>query len=195
MSASSPLSSLLPMLPSPCLSPATLVAVAIALAALTIALFQAIALFLPSRSLLPPLPLPFAFNPRHRCSPTIVVAAAIALNRCCRSHSRPLRHLPPSSPLPSPTFSPLPLPSSKGNKVYSVSTLIICTICRYLTQHSVETKWPDKGDNHFFWQFRGDDHLFWQFREGFLMTISDGSFVRHLNLINTIVRFLNSCFI
>ncbi len=35
-------------------------------------------------------------------------------------------------------------------------------------------KWPDKED----------DHLFWQFCEGILMTFSDGSFVRHLNLIN-----------
>jgi hypothetical protein len=43
--------------------------------------------------------------------------------------------------------------------------------------------YPDKGDNHFFWQFRGDDHLLWQFCEGFLMTFSDDSFVRHLNLI------------
>ncbi len=44
--------------------------------------------------------------------------------------------------------------------------------------------------SNFFWQFRGDDHLFWQLCEGFLMTFSNGSFVRHLNLINTIVSFL-----
>ncbi len=134
MSASLPLPSLLPPSPSPSSSPATLVIVAIALAALTIALFQAITLFLPSRSLLPPSPLPFAFDPGHRRSPTTVVAAAIALvavaclhcrlNCCCHRRSRPLRHPPPSSPSPSPTFSPLPSPSSKGNKVYSVSMLI-----------------------------------------------------------------------
>ncbi len=37
-------------------------------------------------------------------------------------------------------------------------------------------KWPDKGD----------DHLFWQFCEGILMTFSDGSFMRHWNLINVL---------
>ncbi len=37
-------------------------------------------------------------------------------------------------------------------------------------------KWPDKGE----------DHLFWQFCEGILMTFSDGSLVRHLYLINVI---------
>jgi hypothetical protein len=42
------------------------------------------------------------------------------------------------------------------------------------------------GDDHFFGLFCGDDHLFWQFCEGILMTFSDGSFVRHLNLINAI---------
>jgi hypothetical protein len=75
-----PLPSLLPLLPSPSLSPATLVAVAIALAALTIALFQAIALFLPSRSLLPPSPLPFAFDPRHRRLPTIALVTIACLH-------------------------------------------------------------------------------------------------------------------
>jgi len=62
-------------------------------------------------------------------------------------------------------------------------------------QPCVDTKRPDKGDDHLFWQFRGDDHLFWQFCEGFLMTFSDGSFVRHLNIINALVRFFNSCYI
>jgi hypothetical protein len=36
------------------------------------------------------------------------------------------------------------------------------------------------------WLDKGDDHLFWQFCEGILMTFSDGSFMRHLNLINVI---------
>ena len=46
-----------------------------------------------------------------------------------------------------------------------------------------------------FWLFRGDDHLFWQFCEGYLIKFSDASFVRHLNLIDAIVRSFNSCFI
>ena len=37
-------------------------------------------------------------------------------------------------------------------------------------------KRPDKGDND----------CFWQFCEDIPMTFSDGSFVRHLNLINVI---------
>ena len=75
------------MIRCPPLSP-TFVTVAIALAALSIALFHAIALFLPSRSLLPPSPLPFAFNPRHHCSPTTVFAAAIALIAVACLHCR-----------------------------------------------------------------------------------------------------------
>jgi hypothetical protein len=65
-------------LPSSSSSP-TFVTVAIALAALIIALFHAISLFLPSRSLLPPSPTSFAFDYCHRRSPTTTVALAIAL--------------------------------------------------------------------------------------------------------------------
>ena len=50
------------------------------------------------------------------------------------------------------------------------------------------------GDDHLFGLFRGDDHLFWQFCEGILMTVSDGSFVRHLNLINAIGEVLKLMF-
>ena len=46
----------------------------------------------------------------------------------------------------------------------------------------------------FFGLFPGDDHLFWQFCEGILMTFSDGSFVRHLNLINAIGEVLKLMF-
>ncbi len=46
------------------------------------------------------------------------------------------------------------------------------------------------GDDHLFGLIRGDDHLFWQFCEGILMTFSDGSLVRHLNLINAIGEVL-----
>ena len=50
------------------------------------------------------------------------------------------------------------------------------------------------GDDHLFGLFRGDDHLFWQFCEGILMTFLDGSFVRHLNLINAIGEVLKLMF-
>ena len=50
------------------------------------------------------------------------------------------------------------------------------------------------GDDHLFGLFCGDDHLFWQFCEGILMTFSDGSFVRHLNLINAIGEVLKLMF-
>ncbi len=50
------------------------------------------------------------------------------------------------------------------------------------------------GDTHFFGLFRGDDHLFLQFCEGILMTFSDGSFARHLNLINAIGEVLKLMF-
>ncbi len=50
------------------------------------------------------------------------------------------------------------------------------------------------GDDHLFGLFRGDYHLFWQFCEGILMPFSDGSFVRHLNLINAIGEVLKLMF-
>jgi hypothetical protein len=50
------------------------------------------------------------------------------------------------------------------------------------------------GGNHLFGLFRGDDHLFWQFCEGIQMTVSDGSFVRHLNLIHAIGEVLKLMF-
>ncbi len=50
------------------------------------------------------------------------------------------------------------------------------------------------GDDHFFGLFCGDDHLFWQFCEGILMTDSDGSFVRHLNLVHAIGEVLKLMF-
>ena len=88
-------------------------------------------LFLPSRSLLPPSPSPFAFDPRHRRSPTTAVALSIALvavarlhrrlHCCCRRHSPHLRHPPPSSPSPSPTLSPLPSPSSPSLALVAVA--------------------------------------------------------------------------
>ena len=71
-----------------------LVAVTIALAALTITLFQAITLFLPSRSLLPPSQLPFAFGLHHHCSPTAVVAATIALVAVACLHCHLHRYCP-----------------------------------------------------------------------------------------------------
>jgi hypothetical protein len=50
------------------------------------------------------------------------------------------------------------------------------------------------GDDHLFGLFSGDDHLFWQFCEGILMTVSDGNFVRHLNLIHAIGKVLKLMF-
>ncbi len=101
-------------------------------------------LFLPSRSLLPPSPSPFAFDPCHHRSPTTAVALAIALvavarlhcrlHCCCRRHSPPLRHPPPSSPLPSPTLSPLPSPSSPSLALVAIA-LAAVALALFVARH------------------------------------------------------------
>jgi hypothetical protein len=75
---------------------------------------------------------------RTMTTTTIALVAVARLHLrlpcCCRRHSPPLRHPPPSSPSPSPTLSPLPSPSSPSLALVAVA-LAAVALALFVARH------------------------------------------------------------